>query len=127
VDSVPFRRERSGELFTYTKYIHVTKKPNFISQNTGFSLRATAHSSGCGGIYHSFSGTLSYPRADDNSNKYPNGVECIWEIRSRAGFHPRITFSGRFDIEMNADCSKDYVQVTQTRNLPFYTFYDFST
>jgi len=50
----------------------------------GFSLTASAYSTGCGGLYHGLAGNISSP-ISGGSNKYPNGAECVWDIVGEPG------------------------------------------
>ncbi len=77
----------------------------------GFSLTATAYSTGCGGVFHGMRGNISSPIDNDGSNKYPNGAECIWDIVGEPGFHVELNFYGRFDIEDTFGCANDYLMV----------------
>ena len=43
--------------------------------------------------------------------KYPNNVECIWYIDVQHNYHINVSFYGRFEIESDPDCSKDYLIV----------------
>ena len=77
---------------------------------SGFEFTASAHSLGCGGVLHGDHGNISSPVAEGGT-KYPNGAECVWEIRSEQGFHVVYDFYQRFDVETAAGCNNDYVQV----------------
>jgi hypothetical protein len=79
----------------------------------GFSLTATAYSTGCGGVFHGMRGNISSPIDNDGSNKYPNGAECIWDIVGEPGFHVELSFYGRFDIEDTFGCTNDYLMVSK--------------
>ena len=43
--------------------------------------------------------------------KYPNNIECIWNIDVQHNFHVNVSFYGRFEIEADPDCNKDYLIV----------------
>ena len=43
--------------------------------------------------------------------KYPNNIECIWYIDVQHNFHVNVSFYGRFEIEADPDCNKDYLIV----------------
>lgn len=80
---------------------------NDNSRRRGFSFRASAVQSGCGGIIHGTTGNISSPGVGN----YPDGVECIWEINSVDGFYINLNFFGRFDIEDSPGCVNDYFKV----------------
>lgn len=83
-------------------------------------MTASAHTLGCGGTLHGKRGNITSPRAD-GSSKYPNGVECVWNVNTDPGFHIVIEFYGRFDIEMDNRCRNDYIQVNSLRNCEYYS------
>ena len=85
------------------------------NNNSGFNLTATEHTAGCGGLLHGMAGTIRSPRTQ-GSSKYPDSAECVWEILSDPGYHTNIVFSGRFDLELSAGCSSDYLEI-QTWNV----------
>ena len=55
-------------------------------------------------------GVISSPRSP-GSTKYPDSTECIWEIRSGAGYHSVLEFTGRFDMELSGGCESDYLEI----------------
>lgn len=44
-------------------------------------------------------------------SRYGNNVECVWTINQQPGYLIKTEFMGRFDIEQDGSCSKDYIQV----------------
>jgi hypothetical protein len=62
-------------------------------------------------VYHGLRGNISSPIANDGTNKYPNGAECIWDIVGEPGFHVELNFYGRFDLEDTFGCANDYLMV----------------
>jgi hypothetical protein len=44
-------------------------------------------------------------------DRYPNSVECEWIIETVPGYTVNIIFDERFDVEVSANCSNDYLEV----------------
>ena len=80
------------------------------NNNSGFNLTAVEHTAGCGGLLHGMAGSIVSPRSE-GSSKYPDGAECVWEILSEPGYHTKIVFTGRFDLEQSVGCESDYLEV----------------
>ena len=79
------------------------------NSDTGFNMTAVEHTAGCGGQLHGMAGKVVSPR-DVGSTKYPDGVECVWEIMADPGYRAKFQFSGRFDVELTDNCDSDYVE-----------------
>lgn len=82
-------------------------------RGSGFEFAVSAHSLGCGGVFHGGSGNISSPV---EGSKYPEGAECVWEMRNEPGFHTVYDFYGRFDVENVNGCNNDYIEV----NMPSF-------
>ncbi|GBN16484.1 Cubilin [Araneus ventricosus] len=63
---------------------------------------------GCGGLIHMTKGNITSPKYP---SRYDNDVECVWTIEFVPGYRVKLEFAGRFDIEMDDSCSKDFVMV----------------
>ncbi|CAL4090336.1 unnamed protein product, partial [Meganyctiphanes norvegica] len=81
------------------------------NSDIGFRAIATAQTHGCSGVYHSGPGNLSSPNFP---NAYDANTECLWEINLQPGYHIRLTFLQRFDLETSSGCENDFVQVLQS-------------
>ena len=68
---------------------------------------------GCGGLFRSQSRIIQTPSFPDD---YPNNAECLWELRSDAGYHIGLTFITRFQIEQSDNCKNDFVEIWDWRN-----------
>ncbi|CAH1775425.1 unnamed protein product [Owenia fusiformis] len=89
--------------------VRIVFKSDGSSSARGFRLTYTADSGGCGGTYHSQTGTLMSPNFPSN---YPHNTECIWEIIVDSGYHVLLQFDDRFEIERENNCTYDYVEVS---------------
>eukprot|EP00094_Tigriopus_californicus_P007479 TCALIF_07201-PA protein Name:"Similar to CUBN Cubilin (Canis familiaris)" AED:0.40 eAED:0.40 QI:0/0.87/0.82/1/1/0.88/17/121/1211 len=78
------------------------------NQGSGFSFTASAHTLGCGGVFHGPNGNISAPM---EGTKYANGVECLWDVEMQPGFHVVYQFYNRFEIATSTSCSNDYIQI----------------
>ena len=63
------------------------------------------------GIIH----TSNYP------NNYAFNAECIWNIAVPNGYHVQLEFIDIFDLEVNNDCAKDFVEASTTVLFPIFT------
>lgn len=75
---------------------------------TRYAIRIAATYDLCGGLLVAPYFRFGNPQ---NGTKYPNNVECIWEIRARPGYHIGLSFVDRFFVEQSSNCSKDFVAV----------------
>ncbi|XP_017783006.1 PREDICTED: cubilin-like [Nicrophorus vespilloides] len=77
------------------------------SKGTGFNASYEPIVKGCGGILQTSTIITSpqYPK------DYPNNAECLWELRSKPGYHINLEFFDRFQIETSDNCDKDYVKI----------------
>ena len=100
---------------TTSRFENVFLSHDFLNLNpspiSGFEFTASSHSLGCGGVLHGSHGNISSPVAAEGASKYPNGAECVWEVRAEQGFHAVYEFYNRFDVETADSCRNDYVQV----------------
>ncbi|GFU30247.1 tolloid-like protein 2 [Trichonephila clavipes] len=69
---------------------------------------------GCGGLIHTIRGNITSP---NRPSRYDNNVECRWTIEYVPGFLVKLEFTGRFDIEMDSTCSKDYLMIEEYNEL----------
>lgn len=75
---------------------------------SAFELKIQSSYSVCGGILEAPVYNFMSPT---NGTQYPNGAECVWEIRANRGFHIGLEFVNRFFIETSINCTKDYVEI----------------
>ncbi|XP_055944726.1 cubilin-like isoform X2 [Argiope bruennichi] len=76
----------------------------------GVKMHTTEVQRGCGGLIHMTKGNISSP---NYPSRYDNNVECKWVIEFVPGYVVKLEFTGRFDIEMDNTCSKDYFMVEE--------------
>ncbi|GFT16866.1 cubilin [Nephila pilipes] len=76
----------------------------------GFKLTTREVQRGCGGLIHMNKGNITSP---NRPSRYDNNVECRWIIEYIPGFLVKLEFTGRFDIEMDSVCAKDYLLVEE--------------
>ncbi|CAL1282886.1 unnamed protein product [Larinioides sclopetarius] len=74
----------------------------------GIKMHTVDVQRGCGGLIHMTTGNITSPNFP---SRYDNNVECVWTIEYVPGYLVKLVFAGRFDIEMDDSCSKDYVKV----------------
>lgn len=79
---------------------------NYKSNST-FSIDIEATYDRCGGSLRSGYTIFTNPL---NGSQYPNNVECIWTLQSKAGTHIGLEFVNRFYLEQSDNCTKDYVE-----------------
>lgn len=73
----------------------------------GFNIDVELQSFKCGGRAGGVITSPSYPFS------YNSNLECIWFVRLDPGYHIRLEFAGRFDIEESMGCSNDYVMIEE--------------
>lgn len=62
---------------------------------------------GCGGRITAR--RYSNIKSPNYPQKYPNNIECIWDLVIDESYHLNFTFPGEFDIEMSNNCENDYL------------------
>ena len=91
----------------HTDNYNILAEPN--SQNSSYEFETDMKEFGCGGILKRYSHEIKSPMY--GVQKYPNQLECIWEIQGNSGYHIGLIFSGRYFIEDSKNCSKDYLEI----------------
>ncbi|XP_054719322.1 cubilin-like [Uloborus diversus] len=76
----------------------------------GFKMSTKELQRGCGGLIHMSQGSISSP---GYPSRYVNNIECKWTIEQVPGYLIMLEFVGRFDIENDPTCGKDYVQFVE--------------
>nr|XP_023646366.1 cubilin [Paramormyrops kingsleyae] len=74
----------------------------------GFHATWSTDSSGCGGILHADSGTITSPGYPQN---FPANSECTWNIVAHEGYHLEMNFHSEFEIPDSSQCQSSYVKV----------------
>lgn len=74
----------------------------------GFKITTNEVQRGCGGLIHTQRGNFTSPNFPKS---YNNNVECVWIIEQIYGYLIQVEFLGRFEVEQDGSCSKDYVQI----------------
>nr|XP_042896535.1 cubilin [Parasteatoda tepidariorum] len=87
----------------------------------GFSLTTGQFQSGCGGLIHLTSGTIS---SQNYPSRYKNNIECIWFIEYVPGYVIHLEFVGRFELEMDSNCEKDYLLIEEFKDDNTWTVRD---
>ncbi|GIX69295.1 cubilin [Caerostris extrusa] len=93
------------------RYLTVFFRTDATGSAPGFKMTTREVQRGCGGLIHTTSGNLSSP---SYPTSYGNNVECRWVIDYVPGYLVKLEFTGRFDIEMDSTCSKDYVLIEES-------------
>ena len=57
---------------------------------------------------HGQSGVLSSP---NHPGRYPPNTECVWDVNVQPGYHINLTFIPPFEMEVQDQCTGDYVDV----------------
>ncbi|XP_077993791.1 cubilin-like [Glandiceps talaboti] len=83
-------------------------KTDGSSSAQGFRLTWTTATSGCGGNFHSNTGSLGSSNYPSN---YNDNEECIWKITVEHGYHITLTFDTSFGVSGGTGCDQDYVEV----------------
>lgn len=91
-----------------------------LKNGQGFKFSYEPRTKGCGGILHDNSNSVSdiRPTIETPSypESYPNNTECIWEIVAYDGYILTLYFFDRFYLESTANCTNDYVEVSDWVN-----------
>ena len=64
----------------------------------------------CGGTIESLEGRFASPLYPDS---YPNGVECVWDIKGSPGNTVKLSFES-FGLDATENCNGDYVEVHES-------------
>ena len=64
----------------------------------------------CGGTIESLEGRFASPLYPDS---YPNGVECVWDIKGSPGNTVKLSFES-FGLDVTENCNGDYVEVHES-------------
>ncbi|XP_015795561.2 cubilin-like, partial [Tetranychus urticae] len=102
---------KSGPTSFVASNIVIVFRSNGVGSAKGFNVKFSLASRYCGGFVRASSNyrvrSANYPLA------YPKNSECIWNIESYPEFRLNLTFEERFDIEKSANCTKDYVSISE--------------
>ncbi|KAJ8276925.1 hypothetical protein GJAV_G00069430 [Gymnothorax javanicus] len=80
-----------------------------IVSGGGFLATWSADSSGCGGVIHKDSGTVTSPGYPQN---FPPNSECTWRIIAHEGSHLEMSFDSDFLIpDAGGQCENSFVKV----------------
>ncbi|XP_043479110.1 cubilin-like isoform X2 [Leptopilina heterotoma] len=82
----------------------------FYSETTPNDFEFTLDQIGneCGSVYRGNRKEISSPKFP--SSYLPN-VECVWTLVAEAGYHIRLEFVDRFNLESSTNCQNDYLQL----------------
>ncbi|KAJ8376962.1 hypothetical protein SKAU_G00075420 [Synaphobranchus kaupii] len=80
----------------------------------GFLATWSADSSGCGGVIHKDSGTITSPGYPQN---FPPNIECTWQVVAHEGNHLEMTFDSDFEIpDPSGHCLGSFFKVWSGRS-----------
>lgn len=98
----------NNRLFTLLHNMFIEYHTDRYHPSSSFNIQISTQDGICGGEIQTPHYYFSSPK---NGTNYPNSVECVWDIKGRAGFHVGVEFTNRFFIENSPNCSKDYVAI----------------
>ncbi|CAG7722685.1 unnamed protein product, partial [Allacma fusca] len=101
-------------------FVEFHSDENSNGNRRGFRIVTEDVPRGCGGVVHAKRGNIFSPRVSttyrpgepSSSRRYPHNTECEWIIETIPGYELRLLFTNRFDIEISANCSNDYVEIS---------------
>lgn len=100
-------------LNTTMHQVFIAYHSDSYSQDSKFNIETTKRVKGCGGYIDKRTSTIRSPVED---GKYPNNIECSWEIESDPGYHIGLVFTDRFFIEESVNCTKDFLEIYNYKN-----------
>lgn len=100
-------------LKTTTHQVFIVYHTDSYSTDTKFNIETTKSVKGCGGFIDKRTSIINSPV---ENGKYPNNIECSWEIQSDPGYHIGLVFTNRFFIEESSNCTKDFLEVYDYKN-----------
>ncbi|XP_074596985.1 cubilin-like, partial [Brevipalpus obovatus] len=93
---------------TYSHAVSIIFRSNSHQSGRGFNLKLEKVSKQCGGLVHGLDFlSPGYPES------YAKDIECIWRLGIEPGYHMRIYFDDRFEIQQSQNCTKDYILISE--------------
>lgn len=100
-------------LNTTMHQVFIVYHTDSYSTDSKFNIEAMTRAKGCGGYIDKRTSRIMSPVED---GKYPNSIECSWEIESDPGYHIGLVFTDRFFIEESVNCTKDFLEIYNYKN-----------
>lgn len=83
--------------------------------DTKFNITIQSVANYCGGNIEADKTIINSP-VNGTTGKYPNQMECTWDISVPIGYVVAVQFTERFFIEKSENCTKDYLAIIDNTN-----------
>ncbi|XP_070536661.1 cubilin-like [Ptychodera flava] len=100
--------EHPDHFTTSSNQLFMIFRTDNSASKRGFRLEWTTETTGCGGNFHSDTGSFmssNYP------GQYNLNEECVWKISVEHGYHVTLTFDSQFNINSPSGCNADYIEI----------------